>query len=339
MKKRLFYIIMAGIIAISCIACGDKTAKTEAAYYSSYDYDGYYYDEAPAEAMYEEARGASGINASANAKTSSTSTSNSSNNIPDDTARKLIRDANLTVETKEFDELIGSLEAQIASFGGYIESMSQSGNSYNYSSYSKSKRYANVHARIPADRLDDFLGVIDGLGNVTRKNLSTRDVTSTYVDIESRLKVLNTEKESLERIMAAADNTKDMLEVQSRLYDVIEEIESYEARKRTYDSLITYSSVDLSIEEVVELTPPKEETRWEELARRFTSSLGDLGDAVVELGIGIVVALPWLIVFGGIITGIVLAIVLPIRAKNKKRKAKQKKEAEEKAQQKIEAAK
>lgn len=332
MKKRFLYFIIAVIIAISCIACSGNSGKAD--YTAAYD-SNYYYEPAAAEMAYdEEARtGGFGINSSAqNAKAASTS--NSTNNMPDESARKLIRDANLTVETKEFDNLINSLEGQIRSFGGYIESMSQSGNSYSYSSYSKtSHRYANVHARIPADQLDAFLSVMDGMGNVTHKGLSTRDVTSTYVDIESRLKVLNTEKDSLERIMASAENTTEMLEVQSRLYDVIEEIESYEARKRTYDSLISYSSVDISIEEVVELTPVKEETRWEELTRRFTSSLGDLGDAVVELGIGLVVALPWLLVFGGITTGIVLAIVLPIRAKNRKRRAKQKKEAEEKAPQ------
>lgn len=333
MKKRLFYIIMATVIAISCIACSSKNSSAS---YAAYDTADYYYEPAEAEMMYEEARGGSGINASSTANAKASSSSNSTSNMPDETARKLIRDASLTVETKEFDALIDSLEAQIRSFGGYIESMSQSGNSYNsYSSYSYSKnnRYASVHARIPADQLDDFLSTVDGLGNVTHKSLSTRDVTSTYVDIESRLKVLNTEKESLEKIMASAENTTDMLEVQSRLYDVIEEIESYEARKRTYDSLISYSSVDLSVQEVVELTPAKEETRWEELARRFTSSLGDLGDAIVEMGIGFIVALPWLIVFGGIITGIVLVIVLPIRAKNKKRRAKQLKEAEEKIKQ------
>lgn len=238
----------------------------------------------------------------------------------DATARKLIRDANLTVETKEFEQLLTSLDEQIRSMGGYVESMSQSGNSYR-NARSGYNRYAYFTARIPANRLDAFLNVVDGLGNVTSKGVSTRDVTSSYVDIESRLKVLETEKESLQKIMAAAETTTDMLETQSRLYDVIEEIEAYEAQKRTYDSLISYSTVSINVQEVVDLTPAPEETRGEELARRFTTSLGDLGEAIVDFCIDFLVALPWLLVIGGVLTGIFLAIFLPLRHKAKKRKA------------------
>ena len=146
--------------------------------------------------------------------------------------------------------------------------------------------------------------------------------------MESRLKVLETEKDSLQKIMANAATTTEMLEVQSRLYDVIEEIEAYEAKKRSYDSLIAYSSVSINIQEVIELTPAPEETRWQELSRRFTQSLGDLGEAIVDFCIGFVVALPWLLVIGVVFGGIFLAIFLPIRNKSRKKKAAKAKKEE-----------
>ncbi len=243
--------------------------------------------------------------------------------VQQEIGRKLIRDANLTIETKEFDSVIPSLQDQVAAFGGYIESMNESGNSYR----STSRRYAYLSARVPSEQLDAFLNVIDGLGNVVQKGMSTRDVTSSYVDIESRLAVLQTEKESLQKIMANAATTTEMLETQSRLYDVIEEIEAYEAQKRTYDSLISYSTVSINVQEVIELTPAPEETRWEELTRRFTQSLGDLGEAIVDFCIGFIVALPWLLVIGAFLGLIFLAIFLPIRHRNKKRKEKAEKGA------------
>ena len=243
--------------------------------------------------------------------------------IQQEIGRKLIRDADLTIETKAFDTLIPSLQDQVAAFGGYLESMSESGNSYR----SSNRRYAYLSARVPSDRLDEFLNVVDGLGNVVQKGMSTRDVTSSYVDIESRLAVLQTEKESLQKIMANAATTTEMLETQSRLYDVIEEIEAYEAQKRTYDSLISYSTVSINVQEVIDLTPAPEETRWEELTRRFTQSLGDLGEAIVDFCIGFIVALPWLLVIGAFLGAIFLAIFLPIRRRNKKRREKAEKEA------------
>ncbi|MBR0081393.1 MAG: DUF4349 domain-containing protein [Clostridia bacterium] len=322
MKKKWIAILLAAVIAVACVACSanaSKASRDQGGYYATKS-ESYYSDswvemeEAPAAAGMATSNSYSAVNTSANEQ------------VPQEVGRKLIRDASMTIETKLFDEMIPELQAHIAVCGGYIESMTESGNSYNSSSY----RRAYFTARIPADRLDEFLGKVDGIGNVTSKSLSTRDVTSQYVDVESRLEVLRTEKESLERIMAAAETTVDMLEVQSRLYDVIEEIESYEATKRTYDALISYSTVNINVQEVIELTPPKEETRWEELSRRFATSLDNLGEGIVDFGIGFVVALPWLLVFGVVFGGIALAIILPIRAKVKKRRAAAAKKEENK---------
>ena len=304
------FVLLTGVVACSKNARSDYSAASAPMYAGNYNSaayaeDAYYPGEIPEPAMEAESKA-----------TVATSGSGRSE-MPIETDRKLIRDANLSIETKEFDDLIKNLQFQISSIGGYVESMSESGNSYR----SSGRRYAYIYARVPADKLDQFMSTVDGLGNVIQKGMSTRDVTSSYVDMESRLKVLETEKESLQKIMASAETTTEMLETQSRLYDVIEEIEAYEAKKRSYDSLIAYSTVSIDIQEVIELTPQPEETRWEELTRRFTQSLGDLGEAVVDFGIGFVVALPWILVIGAVCTVIFLAIYLPIRAKNRKRRA------------------
>ncbi len=321
MKKRYWILIAAALFLIASIACSNRGTSANAKY--SYD-SGYYESPAMAAEMAYDEDGYAYNTVATSAKGAS-SVSNDVESVPTETNRKLIRDASLTVETKAYEDLLAKLEQQINLFGGYVESMNESGRSYRYSS---SYRSAYISARIPADRLDEFLGIVDGLGNVTRKNLSTRDVTSHYVDIESRLKVLETEKESLQNIMASAETTTDMLETQSRLYDVIEEIEAYEAQKRTYDSLISYSTVTIDVSEVVELTPQPEETRLEELSRRFVQSLGDLWEAIIDFCIDFLVALPWLLVFGAVAGVIFLIIFLPIhKSAKKRRKAKQEAEA------------
>lgn len=314
MKYRWIAFVTAALLLIAAIGCARLSSKNaayapEPAYYAMDE--GAFYDVTEAEYYYETPAMAEESKAAVNTSGSGRSA------MPMEQDRKLIRDANLSIETKEFDVLVENLQQQIGAFGGYVESMSESGNSYR----SSGRRYAYIYARVPADKLDAFMNTVDGMGNVIQKGMSTRDVTSSYVDMESRLKVLETEKESLQKIMASAATTTEMLETQSRLYDVIEEIESYEAQKRSYDSLIAYSTVSMDIQEVIELTPQPEETRGEELKRRFTQSLGDLGEAIVDFGIGFVVALPWILVIGAVGTVIFLAIYLPIRAKNRKRRA------------------
>ena len=330
--KLIFTIALVFVMLMSLVACGNNSAKSADYYAPSAAYDGGYYDDY--EMVTEEA--AYGLNVKSNSAARTSSTSSSSPE-PDVLAnRKMIRDANLKMETKEFDELIPALEAKVNEFGGYIQSSSEGGRSYRYSS--TTTRDASYTVRIPADKLDAFLETVGGLGNVTSKNISTRDITEQYVDVESRLGVLRDEESSLRRILQNAEDTSDLLQVQSRLYDVIEEIESNEARIRSYDSLVAFSTVSISVSEVEVLSPVVEETRGEELARRWKQSLKDLKDGLLDFGVDLIVALPWLIVIGIIITGIVLAIVLPIKAKHKKnmkklmeaKKAEEKKAAEEK---------
>lgn len=246
--------------------------------------------------------------------TSSPANGAGQNTLPSD--RKMIRDVNMHLETMEYDKTIAALEQSIAAYGGYVETMSQSGSRYS-SSYGLESM--NVTARIPAERLDAFLNQVNGMGNVLSKNLSTRDVTASYVDVQSRLEVLRNEKTVLDGIMKSATNTKDMLEAQDRLYDVIEEIESHEAVLRSYDSLVAYSTVSIYVEEVKEPTPEVEETRGEELARRWKKTVENFVDNCVDFGFWLVENSFTLLILAGIGLGIYFIIRGIIRRSRKKR--------------------
>ena len=71
------------------------------------------------------------------------------------TERKLIKNVDMNVETREYDKLLSAVENKVTELGGYIESL----DAYNGSSYYnyRSTRNANMTIRIPKDRLDDFL--------------------------------------------------------------------------------------------------------------------------------------------------------------------------------------
>ena len=103
--------------------------------------------------------------------------------------RKLIKTIRLEMQTKDFDTLTAGIRNKIQEMNGYIESSSVWGNSYTGSS----TRSSDYTVRIPQDRLDEFIDVVSGLGNVTYKNESVEDVTLQYVDVESRQKALETE--------------------------------------------------------------------------------------------------------------------------------------------------
>jgi hypothetical protein len=172
------------------------------------------------------------------------------------------------------------------------------------------------------------------LGNVTYKNLYTRDVTLTYVDLESHVKALRTEQETLMDLLAQAKRVDDIITIQSRLSDVLYEIESYESTLRTFDDQIAYSSVNLSIQEVARETAVEKETASEEIARRFRENWEDVKEGATRFGIDFVSDLPVILVWVVFLGIIVLVVVLLVKG-GPKRKAKREKRKAMKLQKKY----
>ena len=84
--------------------------------------------------------------------------------------------------------MIPLIEEKVAGLGGYIERSDV----YNGSSYRtyRDLRWASLTIRIPKDKLDGFVQDMKGVSNVTNCNQSVKDVTLTYVDLESHKKAL-----------------------------------------------------------------------------------------------------------------------------------------------------
>lgn len=234
------------------------------------------------------------------------------------TDRKLIRNVDMDVETKEYDALMSKLEIRIQELGGYIENM----DSYNGSSYSgyRSSRYANLTIRIPQTKLDSFLNVMPDICNVVRRSDSVDDVTLTYVDLESHRDALRTEQTRLLELLEQAENLEDILTIEDRLTTVRYQLESMESQLRTMDNQVQYSTVYLSISEVKELTPveEEEETAWQRISEGFIHSLKSVGHGFAEFGIWFVIHIPQLVIWAVVIT----VVVLLIRRHRKKKAAK-----------------
>lgn len=326
-KKRKIFLIICMLIAVLLAGCGaDKSdyATYESIYDNGYAEQNMYHSvagESYGEDVYSSVAVADEI-----AEEKGTGAAVLESPEIQDTSRKLIRNVNMEVETETFDELLNSIESRVRDFGGYIENSStHNGSSY----YGNQNRDANMTIRIPADRLDEFLSQVSSESNVINKSENVSDVTLQYVDMESHKEALLAEQESLLRLMEQAESIEDIIILESRLTDVRYQIESMEARLRTIDNQVTYSTVYLYIQEVTKLTPVKEPSVWEKITTGFAESLYEIGDGALNFVIGIVINLPHLIVWAVII----LIIVMIIRKFIKKRKQKrQKKEDQSKEQ-------
>ncbi|MGN1148066.1 MAG: DUF4349 domain-containing protein [Lachnospiraceae bacterium] len=328
-KAILFGVITALVLA----GCG--SSNKSAASYDSYSYavepqsggTGIYYADSATEELYTEA-----------GESYQEQNGTSAENVR--AGRKLIRTVNLDVETLEFDNLLSYVKNRTSELGGYVESMNAyNGSSYYTSSYSgsgyRNNRSASMTLRIPKDRLDEFLTQVEENSNITNRSEQERDVTLDYVDLDSHKAVLLAEQERLIALMEQAESIEDIITLESRLSDIRYQIESMESQLRTYDNQIEYSTVYLSITEVVELTPVEtvEKTTWERISDGFMHSMRNIGNGIKEFFIGFVIAIPYLVLIAVIVLVIVWIILFSIKRstakKNKKmEELRQKQQAE-----------
>lgn len=234
-----------------------------------------------------------------------------------DSKRKLITTVNLTAETEDLTATISSVEGKVRELGGYIESS----NIYNGSGSKYSTRDASLTVRIPSDKLDAFVESIEGSTNITRKTVNVDDVTLQYVDTESRKNSLKTEEKRLLDIMEKAETVEDIITIEDKLADVRYELESIESQLRSYDNLVDYSTIYLSVTEVAKYTPVEEESVFTRMGNGFMESVESVVEGFGDLCVAFVSSIPQIIVFI-IVVVIIGFIVKKLIAVSKKRNAK-----------------
>lgn len=95
---------------------------------------------------------------------------------------KIIREGNISIESKDVKTSKKNLDQQLKQMGGYYERESANTDNNNRISY-------DLVLRIPSDKLDGFLtSVENGKDKITSKSLTSEDVSLQYYDLESRLK-------------------------------------------------------------------------------------------------------------------------------------------------------
>lgn len=189
--------------------------------------------------------------------------------------RKIIKDGNARIETKEFDKSLAAVDSLIAQTGGFAEARNISGNSMNKSSM----RYATIVFRVPAKDFEFIMQSMTSVGTVITSNTSGTDITEQYVDLETRVKNLKIQEQTLQSLMAKAEKIEDVITLESRMSELRYEIESIENQLKNYDRLVQYSRISISLNEVVEVTQIKPVART--LGERAGEAFNDAIDTFV----------------------------------------------------------
>ncbi|QHQ63340.1 DUF4349 domain-containing protein [Anaerocolumna sedimenticola] len=230
---------------------------------------------------------------------------------PDDTAgkdsvstnRKLIRRISMDLETLEFKSTLDLIAKEVNTSGGYIEKSEIQGSGYE----ERGNRYANLVIRIPKSEVDSFINLVDKNTNVINKQESIEDITLNYVDTESHVKALEIEQERLLSLLEKAGKLEDIITLEDRLSDVRYELEKYASTLRTYDNLVEYSTVTLTVNEVVRITPAEGKNAWDRMGTGLRDSLYNIRNGFINFIVWFVVNGPYIIIWGIIL--VILALI------------------------------
>ena len=217
-----------------------------------------------------------------------------------DADHKIIKTVYETVETESYDEFIEGLREAVTAAGGYISSSNYSGGGI-YST--QANRRATFEMRIPAERLGNFTGTVEGLGAVTYYEESARDVTLTYVDVTSKISVLEAEEAALLSILANAKTTSEILAIRNSLSEVQGDLASLRAQKNVIDDRVAYSTVNLTLREVKRVSVA-EPGFFEEIGDEFSDSLDDLGDGFRAFFVWLIGDSLYILLVGAIAVGV-----------------------------------
>ena len=236
---------------------------------------------------------------------SATLTSASGASYPEAESRKLVRTADLTLRTRQFEEAAQKVQSLLAEAGGYIESLYEHGEA--------GYRRLNLYMRVPSDHLDDFLLAMEGAGRITDRSQSTTDMTTQYQDNEARLKTLYDKRDRLNELMLKAETVSDLIEIESAIADTQYQIDRYETSQRSIDREVDMSAVSVNLmEDRASDTAQADLTLMERIRAGLEASVENMGAFLRDLTVFIAVILPWAVPV------VILFIVIRMIRKRKK---------------------
>ncbi|WP_160148728.1 DUF4349 domain-containing protein [Amycolatopsis alkalitolerans] len=160
---------------------------------------------------------------------------------------------------------------------------------------------ANIALAVPDKTLDDVIGQLSRLGQVTSTEQTAQDLTEQVMDLDSRLE---TARRSVDRIRALLDRAaslSDITTIESQLTTRESDLESLEARQRTLTTSVAMATITLTITPAAPLPAVT-------AAPGFLAGLASGWSAFLTFGRTIVhalgAALPFLLIIGLLVTAL-----------------------------------
>lgn len=211
--------------------------------------------------------------------------------------RKIIRNADLTLETESPTDGLRKITAAAESQGGFVVTSEFKQNPV--AAGAKPSQSVTVVARVPASQFASALEQIRSAGDrVVSEKVSGQDVSEEYLDIEARLRNKKALEGQFLDIMKQAHKVEDALDVQTQLADVRTEIERLEGRRRFLENQAALSTITTTLQ----MPQPIVATTTSGFGTTIKHAFGDAVDTAASIILfviqAVVVLVPIAVFFG-----------------------------------------
>lgn len=219
---------------------------------------------------------------------------------PPAVARDVVKTASMNVTVADPVEAADKAAVIAQDAGGRVDSRSDDAGS------GTGRASTSMSLRVDAAKLDGALRELKALGTVDHAEVTTEDVTAQRVDLDARIKALQTSVDRLLAIMRDARDPDSLIKAEDALSARQADLDSLRAQREALGDRIAYSTVNVTfVAEKIGGPAPKQYQGFLGQIERGWDGLVSLAGASVLL-VGLL--LPWLgalVVAGGIGYGVV----------------------------------
>lgn len=176
------------------------------------------------------------------------------------------------------------IEKRVAEVGGRIDGRTVT------SDQDGTTTWISLTVRVPADKLDGFLAGLDEVATVQNLNEYSQDVTLIVTDYTARISSLEASIARLQQMLRGANQTSELIEIETAISDRQAQLESLQAEMRYYSDQIDMSTVQVDVGLPESAIDPAPDDFWSGIVAGWNGLLAFLGGIVIGVG----VVLPWL---------------------------------------------
>jgi hypothetical protein len=159
--------------------------------------------------------------------------------IKEASEKKIIRNADISLETPDMSDTYAKLTAKLNELGGSVFSEHTQNNNFS--------AYTDAVFTLPPENLDAFLAYAGEVAEVVSQNISSEDITGSYVDTEVRLENKRRNLEKYYEYLDDADTLDEMIMLQNQIDSITADIESFETRLKLWNANLSESRVTLNL--------------------------------------------------------------------------------------------